>query len=98
MKTVYRYRRVTVTEGKHGPGDYRVAFNGGAPTHGELLAMLAWIFRAEDRYARGLQRRMLWMLLKEGVYKDGMPLEDVLENADGPYDWEREGVFGEASA
>lgn len=93
MSTVYQYKRVRVEEGKHGAGDYRVEFAGHAPTHGELLAMVTWIFRAEDRYTRGMGRRMLWSLLKEGVYGNGMPLEDVIENADGPYDWEAEGVF-----
>lgn len=85
---VYRYKRVSVFLGKHGPGDYRVEFGGNAPTHGELLAMLSWVFKAEDRYTRGLGRRMLWMLLKEGVYDNGMPLNEVLENADGGDDVE----------
>jgi hypothetical protein len=80
---VFSHGRVTVYEGKHGPGDYRVEFNNAAPTHAELLAMMAWVFRAENRYTRGLGRRMLWMLLKEGVYKNGMPLEDVLAKAGG---------------
>lgn len=90
---MFRYKRVRVSEGKHGTGDYRVEFNGSAPTHGEFLAMLAWVFRAEDRYSRGLGRRMLWMLLKEGIYENGRPLEQVVEDADGPYDWEKEGAF-----
>ena len=93
MSTVYQYKRVRVVKGKHGAGDYRVEFNGQAPTHGEFLAMLAWIFRAEDRYAQGMGRRMFWSLIKEAVYQNGMPLEDAIENADGPYDWESEGVF-----
>lgn len=83
MSIVYEYKRVRVLNGKHGAGDYRVEFAGHAPTHGELVAMLAWVFRAEDRYAQGMGRRMLWFLLKEGVYQDGMPLEDAVANADG---------------
>lgn len=90
---VFQYKRVRVFEGKHGAGDYRIEFNGEAPTHGELLAMLAWVFRAEDRYAQGMGRRLFWLHLKEAIYGNGMPLRDVIENADGPYDWEAEGIF-----
>lgn len=82
-REVFKHKRVRVVTGKHGDGDYRVEFNGVAPTHGEFLAMISWVFRAEDRYTGGHGRRMLWWLLKEGVYGNGMSLEDVIRNAEG---------------
>jgi hypothetical protein len=47
---VFRYRRVSAYEGKHGVGDFRLEINGTAPTHGELLVLLAGILKAERRY------------------------------------------------
>ncbi len=81
--TTFHYKRVRVEPGKHGRGDYRVTIGDIAPTHGEILAILWWVFVAEDRY-KGLGRRMLWLLIKEAYEQDGMPLEEILHNADGP--------------
>lgn len=79
---LFRYRRVTVWPGKHGKGDYRVEFNGNAPTHGEILTVLWWVLEAEDRYPK-FGRSMLWWLIKEVYAKNGLILEDILRNADG---------------
>ncbi len=86
LNIVHSYKRVRVTPGKHGVGDYRVEFNGAAPTHGELLTMLWFVFKAEDRYARGYGRRMLWWLIKEVYAADAFTLEDLQGQADGRND------------
>lgn len=51
MKTVVRYGQATaIHPGKHGHGDWRVEFNGVAPTHAEVAFMLGMILLSEDRY------------------------------------------------
>jgi hypothetical protein len=47
---VFRYGRVVAHTGKHGDGDFRLSIQGIAPTHGELLALLCGILKAESRY------------------------------------------------
>lgn len=82
MKPVFRYKRVTVHPGKHGKGDYRISFNGSAPTHSEFVAMLWWVWEAEDRYTKGLGRHMLRMHLDRAFYKD-VDLPTILRDIDG---------------
>ena len=49
--TTHRHRRCTaVNPGKHGPLDWRVTFNGEAPTHSEAVFMVGFLLLAEDRY------------------------------------------------
>lgn len=82
-----QYKRVKVFDGKHGPGDYRVEFNGAAPTHGEMVMMMWWIFRSEDRYlwqdnSRILGRRLLWWFAIRAFWEEDT-IEDLVEQADG---------------
>ena len=64
--TLVRYERAAATSpGKHGPGDWRVTFNGAAPTHGEIVFLVGMVLIAEDRYRAqgGMGRTMLWYFL-----------------------------------
>jgi hypothetical protein len=47
--------------GKHGDRDWRVEFNGAAPTHAELMFMLGFLFLAEDRYDQPGQKARFWL-------------------------------------
>jgi hypothetical protein len=65
---VVRYRRASaVTPGKHGPLDWRVTFNGTAPTHDEIVFVVGMLLLAEDRYDGrsrfGRGRYMPWYFL-----------------------------------
>jgi hypothetical protein len=64
--TTVRFGRASATSpGKHGAADWRVAFNGHAPTHAEVVFVVGMLLLAEDRYReRGqLGRMMLWYFL-----------------------------------
>jgi hypothetical protein len=66
--TVERWQRAAaINPGKHGPGDWKVTFNGTAPTHSELVFMLGMALIAEDRYPTrsGTMsgRYMLWVYI-----------------------------------
>lgn len=80
QQPVDSYGSVRVSPGKHGLGDYRVDLSGVAPTHGELLFMLHWIFEAEDRYP-DFGRRLLWYLIND-VYEKSRPIHEIAETAD----------------
>ncbi len=45
-----QFGRVKVTDGKHGFGDYRVEIGNIAPTLSELVFMIGWVLKAEERY------------------------------------------------
>lgn len=83
-RCLFSYGAVSVYEGKHGAGDYRVEYRGRPVSHAEMLAMLSWLFRAEDRYCwpGQLNRRMLKMHILR-VYEEDAPLEEILCDVDG---------------
>lgn len=63
MSPVFQYKRVVAENGKHGAGDFRMSISGVAPTHGEMLALLAGILKAERRYEgprNNLGAYLLW--------------------------------------
>ncbi len=65
MGEVFRYKRVLAQDGKHAGEDFKVTIGGIAPTHGELLALLAGILKAERRYCRPgeLGPYLLWSFI-----------------------------------
>lgn len=52
-----------INPGKHGHLDWRVEFDGQAPTAAELVFMCAYFMLAEDRYVTGDRRERLWWFL-----------------------------------
>lgn len=59
VETLGRVR--ALNPGKHGAKDWRVEFNGAAPTHAELVFMLGFLFLAEDRYDGANHRGRFWL-------------------------------------
>lgn len=59
---VFTYKRVRAHPGKHGNDDYRLTIAGVAPTHGELVALLAGVLKAERRYP-AMGPYMLWAII-----------------------------------
>lgn len=52
MREVSFKRASAHNPGKHGPGDWRVEFNGVAPKHSEIIFILGMLLIAEDRYEK----------------------------------------------
>lgn len=81
MAEVFRYKRVIAYEGKHGDGDFRLEIQGIAPTHGELLALLGGILKAESRYAGrngDSGRYRLWTYIDDREPLFAKEWEDIL--------------------
>jgi hypothetical protein len=84
---VFRYKRVTAREGKHGPEDFEISISGISPTHGELLALLAGVLKAERRYngPNQLGPYLLWSFIAEYeplFAKTWGDIEDLATRAD----------------
>lgn len=79
----FKYGRVEVKPGKHGPADRKVTFCGKAPTAGELLAMVGGVFEAEDRYSgKRHYGRDLFMQYIRSAYHNGIDLGELCRQAD----------------
>lgn len=62
MTTVRHKRASAENPGKHGARDWRVTFDGKAPTHSEIVFMVGFLLMAEDRYPK-FGRYQLWYFL-----------------------------------
>ncbi len=84
------YGRVKIEAGKHGLGDYRVSISGIAPTLAELIYMVGWMLKAEDRYNRPgqLGGALLEVHLLSAMAKPRSP-EQILKAAKDAADFVR---------
>ena len=83
MTTIFRYKRVAVEPGKHGENDRRVTFNGTAPTAGEVVAMVAGLLEAEDRYSgKHHHGRDLFYSYLRSAYHSALELGELCRLAD----------------
>ncbi len=76
------YGNVKIEDGKHGKGDFRVTFKGVPFTLAELVFMVGWTLKAEDRYSghRHLGRILLMVHLLS-VMEKGRDAEQILKVA-----------------